>query len=443
MPFYVYEKEYDLRTCIVKIRINYFSFPINPFGDDPELRFDLLSGADFEQGYDDEDALVFYPNKMKFTFEDLSKRNYNILRDSLSTNEYSLPGNKNKYGGAKFWVNSELIFEGFIDTATLNYVEAEREITFEAIDLSVALKDMPVQRLTNVGNIYSLGYLIHVIYKQAYIPLQPNYYSHLNFDNGLYIKHDWIFEGKRTLTDTIIRDWSNAADFQQTYFNWESVNLYGDQRFNRTYSDLLRQLALQFGMIIGNLAPNKIYMVKRFGQVNPDVEVVDRNLHLDFERGIQLPALRGIRNKNIWNGERFYSAGEVRTLNNQISGELMFPNAIKDIETYIGSFSEPNFSGTAIYTASEYPVFDGIQDLKIDNVKRQIPQIICEWEYALRKKAKERFTGTLDGIHYSLIKNVRVESPDIIASPMTYRPIKVRKKYVQFETEMIGVEDVT
>lgn len=444
MAFKIFEREYQLRTNLFKVRIDYWADESSPFGEDKNLDFDVINTADFVQGYDDEDNLVFYPNKIKLIFDDLSKRNFNILKESLSQPEADLiPINKVIYGGVRIWVNGENIFYGYIDSQTFHYVESERELEFEAIDRTTGLKDIAVTRMTEEGYWANIGEIVHKCYAQVMPELSSVVYGHSNFTNGLYIKHDWIFTGHHLASGSdIVRNWNNADsyDFLNTRFNFDSTGIYGENRYAKTLSDLLRIIALQFGMIIGNATPTKIYMVKRFAGINFTPEVIDDKIQLDFERAIHLKPLAGVRNKNTWNGERWYSSGIVETIDGNITGELKYPQSVKDIQTYIGSYLGAAGSGTAIRTAPEYPVFEGVQDLNISINKRLIPQILCDWEYKNRKFGRERFSATLDGTDYSLDKIYRIHSLGIMNRRINYRPIKIAKDYVKNDTKMIGVE---
>lgn len=426
-----WEKTYNVTSGQIKLRIDYDKTYTSY-----DLDFDIISLGKLKYGYEDDDALTFYPNSFSLGFDDPERRNYDVLKLSLGEYNNNFPEGFLQYGGITLWLNNVIKFRGYIDQLTFEYNEDNRTLEFECIDVTRALRDMSVENVFPNENSYTFPYLIYLIYKKVFPDLEPLIYSNTNFLNGIYFRHDWIFTGYRTLSDYIIRDWSNVSDAAQTYFNFSSFGLFGSDRPADTFADLLKLMALQFGMVIGSSDYNKVFMAKRFSLTSNNFTNVDSKLIGSYKKYLHLPAIVGSRNKNTWGNEiRTYTAGLVETVNS--NGDLKYKNLVKEFQTYIGSYGNLSNGGTSIYTANGYAVFNGVRDPSL-SFDGHIAETICQWMYQTRIRPKDKIECILDGINYNLFDSYELTNP---GNPtLHFRAMTIEADIIDSISNLTGVE---
>lgn len=435
LMFTFWEKTYNIAAGQVKIRIDY-DLTHSVF----DLNFDVIDIGKLKYGFEDDDALTFYPNTLELTFEDAERKYYDVLKFSLGEFGNNYPLNYLKYGGVTLWLNGKIKFKGYIDPLTLEYIDDNRTTSFECIDVSKALRDMSVENVFGDDYQHNLGYLISAIYKKIYPELSYLVYDHPNFSNGLYFKHDWRFTGYRTGTDHITRDWSNISDFILTKFYFSSFGFWGENRPADTYADLIKLLALQFGLIIGTTDYNKVFAVKRFSPYTSSFINLDANLKNNFKKYIHLPQIAGVRNTNTWTylptvQRRIYTAGFVETINSQ--GDLRYKNIVKEIATSIASDTTLLGSFTAISVQENYPVYSDIYDPAL-NIRNHIAQLISYWTYLTRIRPKDKIECELYGIDYAMFNFYEITNP---GNPtLRFRPMTIEIDLLNNKTNMSGVE---
>ena len=411
------------------------------------LDFDVIKELKFNYGYEDDDALTFYPNSVKLSFTDYNKKNYDILKLSIGEYANTFPANYETYSGVEIWRNNNLKFKGYIDPLTLEYKDKERVVSFEAVDRSRALKDISVELLDNMT--CSLGELLHQIYKKVFPSLSNNVYDTKTFTNGMYLNHDWVFKGSDPLTlNTKTKTWATVSEFNQVFIQWNNgTNLWGADRPAATYKDLIKLLALQFGMSIGTLDYNKVYMIKRFNLANTNPTNVNNVLIGDYTRTLHLNVLQGVRNSNYFTtigGSRvIYTAGSIEVINAEL--ELRYPGLVKEFNTYIGQsgnvWNQTNiyiYEGGVAYYVHTYPATElGVYDPVID-YRGDISDVICQWIYQSRIRPKDRIECNLRGIDYNLIDFYSLTSDN--HPTVTFRPMEMTKDYLENETSISGIE---
>ncbi len=429
--FTFWEKSYSIACGELKIRIDYdLTYSEYP------LDFDVLELSKLKYGYEDDDALTFYPNSLTLKFDDFEKKYYDVLKLSLGEYDNNFPLNFSKYGGVILTLNSVAKFKGYIDPLTLSYDDESRTVEFECIDISKALRDMSVENVLDGNNLRNLPYLVYRIYLKVFPELEPYIYSSSSFPNGIYFKHDWQFTGYRTLSDYITRDWAVHNDVVRTYFDFDSAGLFSENRPADTYADLLKLLALQFGMVIGTSDLNKIYMAKRFALNNNNFENLDLKLIGTYKKYLHLPSLVGVRVKNTWGNEsRIFSYGSVETVNSR--GDLKYKNIVKDFDTYIASYADLSGGGSAIYVESNYPVFTDIRDPAL-NQADHIALLIAKWTYLTRIRPKDKIECEASGIDYVLYKFYEITNP---GNPtLRFRPMEIEIDLLEDKSSLVGVE---
>jgi hypothetical protein len=394
-----FTRQYNTPSGLVEIKITY-----QP-GVSAQLDFDVVEDIELGYGYEDEDQLTFYPNTCRIVFDDFKKTNYDILKLSLGTYANTLPENKMTYGGVEIKLNGATKFKGYIDELTLNYDEEKLETSFEALDLTMQLRDMNVDRdkiiwyddtriLDSV--ITPMQLMWYGIYKQIWQDFSWQVYD-TSFINtiglhGTFIKHDWIFKGIGIYpASEAIKNWNNPQDFNDTGVLIDSTEMFSQNRPCRTWADYIKLIALHYGAIIGTMDYGKVYFIKRFGHqtINP-IDVSDKIIDKEFTKKTHLKVLRGTVIKNHWQGERLFEYGNVERTSN---GDFKYEDKIKTIDTYITSYNEGNFSGTAIFTWDYpnnrwIPVFHGVKDPNLGS-EAHIAMILANWQRENRIKSKD------------------------------------------------------
>ena len=461
MPQFI--KQYNTPSGLVEIKITY-----QP-GVSAELDFDVVEDIELGYGYEDEDQLTFYPNTCKLVFDDFKKTNYDILKLSLGAYQNTLPQNKMTYGGVEIKLGGAIKFKGYIDELTLNYDEEKLETSFEALDLTMQLRDMNVDRSKIIdtngqtipegqGYRWTMPLSWYGVYKQLWPEFEWSVYdASLINTPGLYasfIKHDWIFygddvvaacDGQRHLTGH--RYWSNPNDFMfGVFLNLDSTGIYGQNRPCKTWTDYLKLLALQFGATIGVMDYGKVYFIKRFGhqEYNP-LDISDKIIGSNFTKTVHLSSLRGVIIKNHWNGERTFEYGDVeRTPNN----EYKYEGKVKIIDTYIGSYRDEGSSGTSIFALSDFytPCNSNyilgcwsVIDPQI-NSEGQIYQILGKWQKENRKVPKDLIECKLDGIDYDMITIYKITPHNLSIGAILFRAMTIKKSFIKNETKLTGIE---
>ena len=440
----IWDKTYSIPTGTMRFKITYDStWTAN------RLNFDVIKELKFNYGYEDDDALTFYPNSVKLSFTDLNKKNYDVLKLSIGEYANTFPANYEDYSGVSIWYNGNLKFKGYIDPLTLEYKDRERAVSFEAIDRSRTLKDISVEQPDSMpsgpAKFYSLEHLIYEIYKLVFPNLTNNITTSKTFTNGIYFNHDWEFTGSDPYTlNKVTKSW--GTDFNTVCFDWYRCGTWGVDRPSATYKDLIKQLALQFGMLIGTLDYNKVYMIKRFNLANTNPTNINSVLIEDYTRTLHLNVLQGVRNTNIYQyntgGTQYFTAGSVEVINAE--EELRYPGLVKEFTTYIGETNTSVTTSIAIkqggvwYYVYEWPSAGlGVYDPVI-SYRGHIANTICQWIYQSRIRPKDRIECNLRGVDYELIDFYSLTSDN--HPTVTFRPMEITKDYLKNESAITGIE---
>lgn len=446
MAFEIMTKSYSLPVGNVMVKIHY-DRTWTPY----YLDFHLTDQDDqltLSYGYEDEDQLTFYPNVSKFVFEDHDRKNFDVLKYSLGEYARLEPSNRFQYGGVEVSLNGQLKFKGYIDELTLEYDEDNLTTSFEALDLTAMLSELIVdrQKIVNIIGEFTrlpLSTFIYAIYRQIWSDFGIGVYdvSLINSGlGGLFIKHDWRFTGRRINPfDERTKDWSIPVQFQQTIFNLDTTTLFNDDRPGRTWADFLRILALQFAVTIGTEDYGKVYFVKRFGFAGrTPVDISNMVVGNELSVRLHLPVLKGVHVINTWNGVRIYNYG---TVEQESNGSFVYPNLVKVINTYVGSFTEGNITGTAIYVDNgNYPVLNGVRDPDLGVSGFHAYQVTGQWYLKARIRPKSLVEFTADGINYSMTGLYKVTPPDTNDISTIFRPMTLEKSYTTAQTRIVGVE---
>lgn len=469
MPFLTYEKQYQISTGNLGIKISYWNQSA-----DAVLSCDLIKDIELNYGYEDQDdLLVFYPNTVKLIFDDVDKKNYYLLKSSIENPPVKVHSNYNNLpledlysGGIEIYLNGIIKFKGYIDPLTLTYHDSSRTLEFEGVCLTSRLKDEPFGRYTcyldtsgwampENAYVECTRILWSIYFNVLWGIFNPNkWYEPLVSWNqsfhhiselsnnvfGLFIDHDWIFKGfdNEITPKYVYANWQDLQDFVYTEFNFDSMGYFSAMKYQQ---DAIKQLALEFGATIGTEDFGQVYFIKRFGR--------DKNNSIDLQNSLikfdvfeHLDWMKGAVIKNHWNGDRQYEYGLVERIEN---GELKYPDKVVSYDTYIGSYFDSHSRGTCISVFNPqnqhmYPVFNGIRDPQIGGTETEtlIYQLLGRWVASSRSKVKQRVECELYGIDYRMayLYKLKYDNENYIY----FRPMTITKNLMKNSTKLTGIE---
>lgn len=434
-------RQYRIAAGILLMKIGYYAH-----AEEDVLEIDIIEDVDLKYGYEDDDQLTFYPNRMELVAKDPSRKNFDILELSIGEYENTIPGNKFSYAGIEIWLDNVLRFKGYIDDETLAYEEENRVIRFEAVDHCVALNETKVDRsllALEENGLIRLTQLIHAIYAQVWPDFSTGISPVEDIGNplftGIFFKHDWFFRGYNTLSVWKTRDWSNLQDFLQTYFIIDSMQLWGPDRPADTWGELLKLIALQFGAVIGTMDYHKVYFVKRFLTDVSSAENITYKIIGDFYKNLHLPAIRGVKVFNYWNDTQTYEFGNIELTEN---GEYKYPSRVAELKTYVGSEGSLGGGGTSIFAdySTSYPVYNTVWDPAFGSIATSghCFQIVGRWYRNIRVRPKSKIDCELKGIDYYLTHFYSLTLPGNLSQ--VYRPMELTKQLTRLKTKFTGIQ---
>lgn len=409
---------------------------------DHELDMDVITLGKLEFGYEDEDQLTFYPNVFKLEFNDYQRKNFHTLKFAFGETPL---GNFESNHSGEIYLNGDKIFEGYIDKKTLRYDEDKRHIEFDLVDYTVRLRQKTVdgQPQDWSGGIRD----ILLIYRQVYPGLNINVTQDVdeytgNTFNGALFRHNWVFRGNGTIgVPNFDVSWADPT-------GWEHVLVFRQRLYENSvvFSDLLKNYAREFGMIIGSGGINKIHIVKRF--VNPSSFVsrrIDSYLK-NYSTEIWLGNVAGVRNIPLNNADpplNVVTEGTFVTVDGTLNGAPKDQDNVIDMRTILSRQQGTSNTGVANIKVTQgsnvQSVLNGIYDPDLTPaVWRGIERIITRYTYLARVRPREKFELDLTGINYYMHEYYSMQLEDIPS--VTLRPIHISKDILKRSTEMQALE---
>lgn len=440
--FATLNRSYHIASGYLELKVDYWRNH-----EDDTLNLDILEDVDLKYGYEDDDQLTFYPNRLELRCKDPIRKNYDILKISVGEFDNTLPESRMKYAGVELKLDGILKFKGYIDPLTLTFEDDSRTLSFEAIDHIVDLNNMTVDRtLMSWGENQPvrLTQIIHNIFRQAWIDFDSDVSPVENITNpalkGIFFKHDWKFRGYKTLSDWQTRDWAVLTDFLNTWFIADSMQLWGPDRPAQTWGELLRLLALQFGCTIGSMDYHRVYLVKRFlTSYSNATDITHKIINPSMYKVVHLNTLRGVKVFNYWNNEQTASYGSIELTD---QGEYKYPDRVLELKTYVGSEGTVGSGGTSIFAdfAMQYPVFNTVWDPAFGTIATagHCFQIVARWYRNVRIRPKDKIECELTGTDYYLTNFYSVSIPGRISA--AYRPMELIKRLTRKQTRFVGIE---
>lgn len=445
----VLEKIYKVAAGELKIKITYWN-PANEV-----LDFGIINIGELEYGYEDEDQLTFFPNVFRVEFTDFERKNYLILKKSLErypdlTHEQT--------GRVQVVLNGKEIYDGYIEHETLTYDESKRVTSFDAVDFILELKNITTFAMSGPTELIDLPEVLYTIYKQIYPGLSnnaafnPEIYNGSTY-SGIIWDHNWIFRGERRDLPDVYTDWRTNCREPIFAFNH---HFWGDHGYAMpTLAELVRQLAKEFGAIIGSTEKNKVFFKKRFGAASSANEFLDSNIISGtLSKTLYLRRIQSVRNDNAFLGatpdsetiQGTFVANPSRPL------EPLNKNNNLDIRTYFGSTYFPAITTTSNWKTNVqlkkgpviYDVGNGIFDPdlhpKIINPRpeKRIQSLTTFYTLKSREKNRDKYEMELNGINYEVYKFYKLNYGG--SGVQVLRPMVIKKNLLKNTTSMTALE---
>lgn len=442
MPIYKeYTNSFTLRHGTIGIYFRYIADYLGNY----EFNFDVLEMSELEHGYEDDDLLTFSPNILRIGILDYDKKNYGYLKQVLQSAPYYNYEDVAyfEFYYAKTGGQANKVFAGYIDKTSLNYDEEKRVTSFEVIDFAKNLRDITCKVMT--GSWENLLYLIAKIYEEVYPNFVQNSYVTDNIDvyksnyfKGIYWKHNWKFRSNFGA----IQDFGNINSYNKFAFMFDPYfynSAQGEFPFD-TMADLLKALAIEFGLVIGTEAPYKVYAVKRFvRRINVESIAVDVSEYIigKFTKSIWLKNIICTVNNNVATGWRVvygYDRQNPNRLNVPANRETHY-----EISTRLGCYKNINnisFTTMQIYSDERNrwePVFEGVKDVDVMTNYAPPQHVICALYQASREVIHDKYEFELFGVDFSMADYYKLDNHIL-------RPLVLKKDYIKNRTTTTALE---
>jgi hypothetical protein len=445
LPYSQYIQDYKTPAGVLRIEINYWSPPIHSGGPPPEsFNGKVIEVSKLKRGYEDDDNLTFAPGVLTLGFTDYDKYNFYLLKNAFNTTPTTFNdgwGYKKSHS-VKLFLNGQQKFYGYIDKQSLEYENETKTTRFDVIDFAIDLKNITIEGAPPAWHV-GIHY-IGVIFKKVYKDLNINDATTNNLAvfegsfNGKYLYHDWVFDSFGSPGPLITRSFDMNIDPT----GHEGVHIYAEwiQKAAENYYDVLKNIALELGVIIGVSDYNKIYINKRFSTPSSIFyELLNPNL-IDYTSSIHLRNVVGSR-ININKEGNVYSAigGNFETIGD-INSKAKYPDAVIEQKGFNTEFAPPHNEGAASYRVSQGGnvgyVLNGVTDPVLN--ERHYPHwLLAKWLYLSRKNVKEKIDAELTGINYYMHRYYKVQDKH---KTLYFRPLQIEQDFLENKTNMIALE---
>lgn len=441
----VFTRDYAIASGTLTVKIFYWDTSIHNYFNPESIGEVVLSS-----GYEDQDELTFYPNVLSLEFLDYEKKNYGILKESFNQTpvhgiDYYAYSNKHSLS---LYLNGSLIFQGYIDKATLDYDDDTRRMKFEVVDYTATLKNMSVPHPGPgdfAGGVDDIWYN----FKQVYPGLLYNVTNDLDTFlapsfNGIYLRHNWEFSGDGNIGNP---NFTRSLDMNYDSDGYNKIHWFRKYLFeaSETFAEYIRRNAFELGAIIGVESYNKIFIVKRFGGY---AFAAPRSLsNITYKKYSHLKNVIGVRTK-LKRTNWFWHHGEIHTVDGTPGGAFDDSDLYLDIEVIQGRCTGGEGEGDngpgsyrIISKDGQYAnsVLNGVLDPEL-NIGFNTPQkILGDWTLRSRRYMKDRFECQCPGVNYYMSAFYTIpEEPGVVL-----RPLEISKSLVKDKTDMTLLEVTT
>lgn len=432
-----YLKTYNLPTGL-------FTFEINgPYTGG--LQFEIINNLTQEFGYEDNDELTFYPGVLTIEISDPERTQYNQLKYNLDLLLYPTE--------ITATINGK-VFRGYIDKETLEYSESTRTTKFECVDVTKKLANNNAMMLTNGAPYYrtSPAQRIYEIWKKVY-PTIPCIFSESEAEiinsGGFYWKHDWQFISKDIAGNTLASSSLRAQDLNFPSF-WTNCVIMVENPFLMTQltdAEYLKFLAREFGMVIGTMGYNQVYVRKRYTNNLVTHNLIPETNIINYTKTNFIKKVVSCKN-HISDPNSYYPPQPAGTNNYYYDDGGYFNRPLdKDIVLEITTYLPEGFGDTGVSTLyiregeTRHSVFGnggGVRDPELPGSGYQaIGILLAYWNWYIRKDSRDKYEIEVKGIDYDLHKYYK-----FMDNTMRYlRPIRIVKDYINNKSTITGIQN--
>jgi len=432
----IFDKTYNINNSQIRLYFKYLADYIGSF----EFDLKCISLGEIESGYEDDDQLTFYPNVLRLGFIDTARSNYEYLRQICESYPDLQSWEVTQF---ELWYNetgelAKRVMLGSVDKMSLRYTESTKTLEFEVVDISQELKGLTVDNLT--GGASSLPYYIHTIYKNIFPELPYNLTTDINLFKdpsfrGIYWKHNWKFESYST---HVIKDFATNYEDIKFYQTWDNPLFH-----KNNYAELLKALAMQFGMVIGCEEPGKIYAYKRFvTSTFAESQAINILPFLldDYTKELWLPNILAVRNSYPT-----YNSGDKQVIVGDYRANLFDSSKPKNLDSLLEISTD--LTTTTAYSSWLYMLVNtgtGFETIEyciepdLYNYRQPIEYVIANLYLYARQRSKDKYGFQLRGVNYSMADYYKIKQDGY--STKILRPMTLRKDYVNKKTKLTALE---
>lgn len=451
-----FDKTYDLGYAEVRLTFEYIANFLGNF----EFNLNCLSLGQIESGYEDDDLLTFYPNVMHLQFTDIDRYNYEYLRQVVE----SYPDLTNpEVTLFEVWFNvkgdlPKRMFLGSVDKRTMKYTEMSRILEFDLVDVTQDLKvttcDYIYPDPPNWASFYNpiLRY-IYTAYSQVFPDLLYNVTTDIETFksedfNGIYFQHNWEFKkfGGNFPFIPWISNWDDIA----VMTNGSHPETYVFKKDN--YAEMLKAIALQFGMSIGCEEPGKIYAFKRFVStawaLDKTIDILPYLVN-DYTKELWLPNLICVQNTFTYTPiglgwPSYYTSvarmGDWRP-NSSDPNKPENLDQVLEIETDTNSGSRMS-SDTSLYlrdngSSTGWSPMCEVKDPDI-GFTNYLEYVIAGLYQRARERSKDKYEFEVYGIDWSMADYLKLQQDGFAMKVM--RPMVIKKDLLNNKSYITALE---
>lgn len=408
------------------------------------LNFEIINNLTQEFGYEDNDELTFYPGVLTIEISDPNRTQYNQLKYNLDLYLYPTK--------ITATINGK-VFKGYIDKETLEYTEATRTTKFECVDVT---KDIANNNGMILGNtapywITSPAQRIYEIWKKVY-PSIPCYFSENENEitnyGGFYWKHDWQFISKDIAGNTLASSSLRVQDLNVPYF-WTGCVVMVENPFlltQLTDAEYLKFIAREFGMVIGTMGYNKVYIRKRYTNNYEAHNLIAETNILDYSKTNSLKSVVSCKNHisdpNMYyppvpTGSEQYYYNDGGYYNRPLNKEQVL-----EITTYLPmGFGDSHVSTLYIKEGeARHSVFGnggGVKDPEISGGYNAIGMLLAYWNWYIRQDSRDKYEIEVKGIDYDIHKYYKFMDNIM----RFFRPVRIVKDYINNKSTITGIQN--
>lgn len=390
------------------------------YGPTPFTNAQFMHHSPIEHGYDGDDETVFFPSNVKISIFDPQGEAY----DRLKLNEDLV----------EIYRNSNLEYAGKVYLNETRHDRKTKELTILVVDNIQKLKSIKIRDSAG-GEVSGLGYADNEYRK--IVDLVHDIFKLVNPNVTLSVEHDW--EVKASAGPTI--------DINDAYYNTRCW--FGAATLPFEFlSDLLKNIALVWGSIIGMVDYNNAFLVKAYKRDTSNVTLDTTNVESAIAQSY-LPGLDGVQIISLRTKTGLSPVDYVRDEGTvELQGvDLKYPDRVLQIPVHHYHADSDAFRFTLfVFDSPSYLAMIQARDLEVDSTFRLFPfadelgsspetidHHLGDYYLAYRGNPRERMEFILRGVDYSILDQYSYNSK-------IYRPAKVSRDFFKNRTTVLAIE---